>query len=350
MKTKRLNVIDVAKGIGIILVVFAHVNYQPNLLTMIYSFHMPLFFIISGILFDKNKHADFKAFIVRRFKTLFVPYVLFEIFSIGCLYLAERAYAPWQLFDVTKERYLEYFSQILISNWSRTHVNQPLWFIPCLLLVEILYFFIVKMDKKLIIPTCALLACVGWVLESGLLPFDNKTLPWSLDSALIALAFYAIGNLSSEYVQAVIRNVSKKENKNTWCLVFIAVVALVWVPLALMNGKITLGSKILNNGFLLFINGILGTMIILAISIMLQKNKFLTFCGRNSFYLMSTHYIIRNYLIKPIYRIMNGGELYNKESMVETIIPFILVFSLSFIYTIIHVNVKQYLNNRKNSK
>lgn len=350
MKTKRLNVIDVAKGIGIFLVIFAHVNYQPELLTMIYSFHMPLFFIISGILFDKNKHTDFKTFIGRRFKTLFIPYVLFEIFSIGCLYMAERAYAPWQLFDVEKAKYLEYFSQILISNWSRTHVNQPLWFIPCLLLVEVLYFFIVKMDKKFIIPTCSVLAGIGWVLESGILPFDNKTLPWSLDSALVALLFYAIGNVSSKYVQKIIRNVSRKENRNTYCLILIAVVALAWVPLALINGKITLGSKILNNGFLLVINGILGTMIILAISIMLQNNKFLTFCGRNSFYLMSTHYIIRNYLVKPIYRIMNGGELYNKESMTETIIPFIIVFSLSFIYTIVHVNVKKYLNDRKNVK
>ena len=47
---KRLNYLDYAKGIGILLVVLGHI-YNNSVKLWIYSFHMPLFFIISGYLY-----------------------------------------------------------------------------------------------------------------------------------------------------------------------------------------------------------------------------------------------------------------------------------------------------------
>ena len=48
---KRLDYMDAVKGIGILLVVMGH-NLQgiPALTSWIYSFHMPLFFIVTGYL------------------------------------------------------------------------------------------------------------------------------------------------------------------------------------------------------------------------------------------------------------------------------------------------------------
>lgn len=46
---KRDSVIDIAKGIGIFLVVFGHVPLPMDLITPIYLFHMPLFFFLSGM-------------------------------------------------------------------------------------------------------------------------------------------------------------------------------------------------------------------------------------------------------------------------------------------------------------
>lgn len=51
MSAKRLDYIDAAKAIAIILVIIGHSNWLsaiPRVGRMIYSFHMPLFFIISG--------------------------------------------------------------------------------------------------------------------------------------------------------------------------------------------------------------------------------------------------------------------------------------------------------------
>ena len=54
---RRLNYLDYAKGIGILLVVLGHI-YNNSVKLWIYSFHMPLFFIISGYLLEYNKTYD----------------------------------------------------------------------------------------------------------------------------------------------------------------------------------------------------------------------------------------------------------------------------------------------------
>ena len=344
MNTNRLNVIDVAKGIGMILVIFAHVNYTPELLVLIYSFHMPLFFLISGMLYNKDKYPDFKSFLKRRVKTLIIPYVYFAFFSIVYVFISEKMFP--QLFDIPAEKYIQYLIQIVISNWSGTHANEPLWFVLCLFLVEILYFFISRNKVRVIISVCFFLSCCGWVLESGMLNFDNKLLPWSLDSALFALSFYAIGNLSSGFVQNTIRRIKENRYGNVICIGLIILFVIVWLPPTLMNGKITMGSKILNNGFLLYLNGVLGSIIVLLISILLEKSKFLAYCGRNSFVLMASHYMIRRYTLPKYYALL-GIELYDKKIFKETIIPFLIVFAISLLFTYLYEKMNRMIRRKR---
>lgn len=51
---KRLEYIDIVKGIGIFLMVLGHSYSEDNaslIIKWLYSFHMPLFFIVSGVLY-----------------------------------------------------------------------------------------------------------------------------------------------------------------------------------------------------------------------------------------------------------------------------------------------------------
>ena len=62
MKEKRLEYIDMLKGVGIILVVIGHSTYvSENVLTWLASFHMPLFFLVSGMLFAYKHSQDRKS-------------------------------------------------------------------------------------------------------------------------------------------------------------------------------------------------------------------------------------------------------------------------------------------------
>ena len=56
---KRIEWIDICRGLAIILVIIGHSNLETgmafNLKSIIYSFHMPLFFVLSGYLFYNIK-------------------------------------------------------------------------------------------------------------------------------------------------------------------------------------------------------------------------------------------------------------------------------------------------------
>ena len=320
----RLDAIDVAKGIGILFVVFAHVNYTPELLVLIYSFHMPLFFVLSGMLFRKDRYPNFRTFLTRRFWTLIVPYLLFSILSLVWRYGSEQQFP--ELFPTSCAEYIGYFTQIFLAQGSHPVLNTPLWFVPCLFAVEILYFWISKLDLRAGIPLCLLLVGLGWLLESGHLNFDNTLLPWSLDSALFALGFYAFGNLAR--IQPTIHLLRDHRQKTRFCLGILLLCLLIWYPYTLMNGKVTLGSKILNNGFLFYITGISGTLAILSASVLLEKSRFLRFCGRNSFYIMASHYMIRTYTLRKAYTAL-GKDWYDRQVLAETIVPFLIIFTLS---------------------
>ena len=67
----RISWIDMAKGYGTILVIYAHLG-QGSLWTWMYSFHLPLFFFLSGYVFS-TKH-NFGNFILRKVKSIIVPY------------------------------------------------------------------------------------------------------------------------------------------------------------------------------------------------------------------------------------------------------------------------------------
>lgn len=70
---KRDYSIDIARGLACSLVVLWHVPTTPSFLhTWIYSFRMPLFFIISGIVLNTN--YSFLVFLKKRVKSLVVPY------------------------------------------------------------------------------------------------------------------------------------------------------------------------------------------------------------------------------------------------------------------------------------
>ena len=82
MPRKRLTYLDMAKGIGIFLVILGHIEYiQEDTLKWISSFHMPLFFVIGGILaYEKREEGRplFSALAARARGTL-VPYAAFTI-------------------------------------------------------------------------------------------------------------------------------------------------------------------------------------------------------------------------------------------------------------------------------
>ncbi len=74
MKSNRIGYIDVAKGVAILLVVIGHVSNLPTpIKSSIYSFHMSLFFFLSGYFFRKE---DIMCIARRMMPTIVMPYLV----------------------------------------------------------------------------------------------------------------------------------------------------------------------------------------------------------------------------------------------------------------------------------
>ena len=137
IKKKRKNYIDVAKLIGVMLVVYNHVGvaYLP-LKRMIASFHMPLFFIVYGVVASGRSVTGMKGwkdFILKKIRTLLVPYILW-----CCIYAG------------TLSKSSVWLNIFYGSNKSLgvAGTNQVLWFLPVMFLACVIYQIIINVENR----------------------------------------------------------------------------------------------------------------------------------------------------------------------------------------------------------
>ncbi len=91
MEKQRIIYLDFIKGYAILLVILGHCiqynitnGFDNNIIfRYIYSFHMPLFMLVSGYITKYMSNIDFKHFLTKKTKHLIVPFLSWAI--IGCL-------------------------------------------------------------------------------------------------------------------------------------------------------------------------------------------------------------------------------------------------------------------------
>lgn len=136
---KRLNYIDTAKGIGIIFVVIYHHLLGAEFVTnWISSFHMPLFFMITGYLYgyrnDFSKSG--KVFMIQKIKGLIYPY-----FTLSLIVVVWNAIFYNVLFtSVTPDNSI--LETIILT--ATTYGYHALWFVPCLFYSSVIFYLLRK--------------------------------------------------------------------------------------------------------------------------------------------------------------------------------------------------------------
>lgn len=126
-KINRLEWLDIAKGITILLMVIGHSNIPERLHYLIWVFHMPLFFIASGYSTNWHKY-NLATFIKNKNKTLLVPFAIYSIINI----IIQTHHGFISLHDV------------LSKGWQ----GYALWFIPVLYLATIIARCIHSINDK----------------------------------------------------------------------------------------------------------------------------------------------------------------------------------------------------------
>ena len=86
----RIDYIDSARGLAILFVLIGHLcSLKYGLGQYFYSFHMPMFFIISGMLLSYNdswKNMGFYEIFIKKLKSFMYPYIIFSILSMFFLF------------------------------------------------------------------------------------------------------------------------------------------------------------------------------------------------------------------------------------------------------------------------
>ena len=195
----RVEYVDVAKGIGIVLVVLGHNQIKatlPALTSFIYTFHMPMFFLLSGMFFRPT--VRFFDLLRRRFHTILQPYLVIIILMYAAAFLFSELDLSIILSRMAKAAYASGYW----LDWAQ------LWFLPALFAVNIfawLFFKLIYGRLPALWMRLPLLLGMLWLGVTTLKffldypvtllghSFSLPGLPFNLDLVLVLAAFFLLG-------------------------------------------------------------------------------------------------------------------------------------------------------------
>ena len=137
-QSRRIDFVDLTKGVCIILVVMAHVGgafEQLDTNSMLSCFRMPLYFFISGVFF--KSYEGLLGFILRKINKLIIPFLFFYLSAFLMKYIVWKiAPGVFQLPVSWNELLVVFHGHDLIK------FNPPIWFLLALFNCNILFYLI----------------------------------------------------------------------------------------------------------------------------------------------------------------------------------------------------------------
>lgn len=148
------DIITLTKAVGIILVVLSHAMHTEHLLfKIIYVFHIPLFFMMSGYCFKEKYLSDAKTFVIRKIKGIYLPFVLF---SLPFLYM-HNVLCDLFIYDPTDiygwKTFLWDTGRIVTRMSHNEQLLCTFWFLKELFWGNLIFYGMMRLWKGKAIPT-----------------------------------------------------------------------------------------------------------------------------------------------------------------------------------------------------
>ncbi|MDP3608135.1 MAG: acyltransferase family protein [Methylophilus sp.] len=332
--------VDSAKGIGIILVVLGHVPYfeKSELAEVIYSFHMPLFFLLSGIYLNSN--SSFFNFLSKKLDQLIKPYFM----MVGAIVIFHTLQSFFGFFPVEKLPQLIVGKLYAVGetiSWLGDDPFVQLWFLPTLFLVSLFVFLIVKFLQKLESNITQnqimllLLAVTFFFISPFFLSFLSEnassiffyrynTLPWNFDLIFITSAFYALG-------YALRSQIKKLEINVVLILLSISVLSFLYFN---FDAVLVLNDRQFGIAWVTLTEALLGIYLTLALSksvgFYTKPNQILTYFGLRSLWIYLFHLIFMTLSIKFFSHFISNTPVLNFLGFVAGILLPIILCEIYF--------------------
>lgn len=283
---ERIQEIDIAKGIGILLVLIGHsIPYESNLHTWIYSFHMPLFFILSGLVMNAPEDISFRGLLKKNIK-LITNYVLWSgiyfIFDMIVRFIILRQTSFHSMFWEAYQTVTFYGINVL-------------WFFSTLFIAKMITSIILKKSKfatSIIIGgvLLAIAVTVGTIINkieitnfTSIFIYPAITIARSLSVVIFLVGGYRIKPFIIKWIKQV----------RTQCISFGALSILLTFVCCLKVGTVDIHALRFGNPFILLVSSFGGFIGVICVSKLTSFNKIgakvLIFLGTNSSLIMATH-------------------------------------------------------------
>lgn len=289
---KRIEYIDLMKGICIILVVMNHSEVMLNmreeysLLWVLCSGRMPLYFLLSGLFF--KRYGSFGAFFRRKFRLLVIPILVFA--PLGGMLIQTVPWTQSSLENITRPaQWIAYMT---------TYTNSPLWFLRALFIGSLMMYWLHRMAERSV--RGLVVAMVISVVASSLtITFSANVLPTMSDgayklvlrcgifNALALLPFLVAGHV------AVRLGVLKLDRHSLRTTNMAAVLAICsGTACAVIDpGVVSWYFLEFNTSvFSLVLCPVLTILFVWAVSFLLQRLSYVSYMGRYSIVVLVTHY------------------------------------------------------------
>ena len=268
---KRILFIDIAKAIAIFTVLAGHtVDSDTVYKTIIYSFHMPLFFLLSGFtgtIRDQYDLTTWTAFFSKKLRTLLFPYFLW-----ACIYSSFSFKHLLQILWGTRET--------LIGAGSLT----SLWFLPVLFVASVLTECTNAAARKWNHRFIPIMAAVLFIGSGLFIPHAAQHgYPWGADIALTAAGFMLIGQMLRQlYSMSVFH---KALPHILCCCITLGSMLAVFLILK-PEGYVLMANAVYGNRILFLFTSLMGSLFVLSSSKLLENIgcylKVVIYLGQNT--------------------------------------------------------------------
>lgn len=234
MKANRDEAIDIAKGVGMAIVVMFHAKIFPEMFT---QFHMPLFAFLSGYVYrEKNNSSpvELRKHVKKKISRCYVPFVLY---NGAFLILHNSLYKIHILGSLSGAKLFsekDYFIQMLniLTMGGGESLPGPMWYLIAMLEFTVLYALMryiasLKMENRKNLDISITLICL-LLLAIG---FSNIDLPRMLNRAFVLLFYYNLGYMTHTYFPQLLNNENNTFNryKLPLCIAgFVVLLVGVW--------------------------------------------------------------------------------------------------------------------------
>ncbi len=333
---RRVEEFDVAKGIGILLVVIGHNIPQGSLHEFIYSFHMALFLVVSGLVIKHESLMNLKtvrqiAFKDRKMLAYFLFYsLIYILFDLVVRVLLLKSASLHLIF-------WDFYQTVTFFGIS------VLWFISALFLAKVLAIRILANEFRLSINVLIILIIligiggVNYIMPSYIGMSGLKLVGYypvvAITRTLLMVAFLMMGYLLRPVILFFV--ILNKSYVGAVLCASLLVLNALFSP---YTGTVDYHYLLLGNVPVTLVLGLTGSIGVLGLSSLIVKAsvgaKAFVFFGKNSLFVMVTHeyfllYGTGNLLIRWFHLSMTGTEMYVFRIVVLLVIEIFLVWLLS---------------------